>query len=67
MRTEDELETQGVEPEGGDSEEVAEDRQEGTSPPDPTHEATSPPSNPAVDEGALAKAKDDLDQAGGGH
>jgi hypothetical protein len=38
-----------------------------TSPPDPTHEATTPPGNPAVDQDAVDKGQDNLDRAGGGH
>ena len=38
-----------------------------TSPADPTHEATTPPGNPEVDEEARERAEDGLDQAGGGH
>ena len=40
---------------------------ETTSPNEPTESATSPPSNPALDEEAVRKAKRDLEQAGGGH
>ena len=39
----------------------------GTSPEEPTHEATTPPGNPEPDEGAIQEAEDKLDQAGGGH
>jgi hypothetical protein len=35
-----------------------------TSPPDPTHEATTPPANPERDEEAVEKGKEKLDQAG---
>ena len=38
-----------------------------TSPPDPTHEATTPPGNADVDQDALDKGRENLDQAGGGH
>ena len=38
-----------------------------TSPPDPTHEATTPPGQGDRDEEAIKKAEDKLDQAGGGH
>ena len=38
-----------------------------TSPDDPTHEATTPPGNPDVDEEKRERAEGDLDQAGGGH
>jgi hypothetical protein len=38
-----------------------------TSPPDPTHEATTPPGNPDVDQEAVEKGEDNLEQAGGGH
>jgi hypothetical protein len=38
-----------------------------TKPPDPTHEATTPPGNPDVDQEAVEKGQDNLDQAGGGH
>jgi len=38
-----------------------------TTPPDPTHEATTPPGNPDVDQEALDEGRDKLDQAGGGH
>ncbi len=38
-----------------------------TSPPDPTHEATTPPGNPERDEHAIDEAKEQLEQAGGGH
>ena len=39
----------------------------GTSPQEPTHEATTPPGNGPADEGAAEEAQDKLDQAGGGH
>jgi len=46
----------------------ADDReQSSTSPPDPTHEATTPPGQGDSDEGAAKEAEDRLDQAGGGH
>ena len=38
-----------------------------TSPPEPPHEATTPPGNPEPDEDAVREAEDKLDQAGGGH
>jgi len=38
-----------------------------TTPPDPTHEATTPPGNPDIDQEALDEGRDKLDQAGGGH
>jgi hypothetical protein len=38
-----------------------------TSPPDPTHEATTPPGNPEADEDAVRTAEEKLGQAGGGH
>lgn len=38
-----------------------------TSPPDPTHEATTPPGNPEPDEQAVRDGEDKLGQAGGGH
>ena len=44
-----------------------EEKEQTTSPPDPTHEATTPPGNPEVDQDAVDEAKDDLEQAGGGH
>jgi hypothetical protein len=53
-----------------ESEEPQEQEQEqggGTSPEEPTHEATTPPGNGPPDEGALEEAQDQLDQAGGGH
>jgi hypothetical protein len=43
------------------------DDQGSTSPPDETHEATTPPGNPEVDEQAAQTARDELEQAGGGH
>ena len=39
----------------------------GTTPEEPTHEATTPPGNGETDEGATEEAQDRLDQAGGGH
>jgi len=39
----------------------------GTTPEEPTHEATTPPGNGEPDEGATEQAEDKLDQAGGGH
>jgi hypothetical protein len=39
----------------------------GTTPEEPTHEATTPPGNGEPDEGAVEGAEDKLDQAGGGH
>jgi hypothetical protein len=38
-----------------------------TSPDAPTHEATTPPGNPEVDEDALREAQEGLEQPGGGH
>ena len=38
-----------------------------TSPAEDTHEATTPPGTGDLDEEALEKAEDGLDQAGGGH
>jgi hypothetical protein len=46
--------------------ETAEERP-GTSPPSPTHEATTPPGNGDVDQEAVEKGEDNLGQAGGGH
>ncbi len=48
---------------------MAEDNSEQgiTSPPDPTHEATTPPGNPEVDQDALKKAAEELEKPGGGH
>jgi hypothetical protein len=40
---------------------------EGTSPEDPTHEATTPPGNPDADDDAVREGEEGLDQAGGGH
>ena len=40
---------------------------EDTSPPDETHDATTPPGGGDVDEDALEEGQDQLDQAGGGH
>ena len=39
----------------------------GTTPEEPTHEATTPPGNGDADDGAVEQAEDKLDQAGGGH
>jgi hypothetical protein len=41
--------------------------QEGTSPDEPIHEATTPPTNPERDEDAVREAEEGLEQAGGGH
>ncbi len=38
-----------------------------TSPPDPTHEATTPPGNGDPDTEAGKKVEEQLEQAGGGH
>jgi hypothetical protein len=38
-----------------------------TSPPEDTSEATTPPGSGEVDEEAVEKAREKLDQAGGGH
>ena len=38
-----------------------------TSPPDPTHEATTPPGNQEVDQDKLDQALEDLEKPGGGH
>jgi hypothetical protein len=38
----------------------------GTTPEDPTHEATTPPGNGEADQAAVDEAEDKLDQAGGG-
>ena len=42
-----------------------EQEREGTTPEDPTHEATTPPGNGEADEEAVEQGKDKLDQAGG--
>jgi hypothetical protein len=47
--------------------ESEERRNEGTTPDEPTHEATTPPGNGEADEAATEEAEDKLDQAGGGH
>jgi hypothetical protein len=47
--------------------ETEKDREDITSPDDPTHEATTPPGNGEADEEAVEKGEDKLDQAGGGH
>lgn len=38
-----------------------------TSPPEETHEATTPPGSGDEDEEAVERGEDQLDQAGGGH
>jgi hypothetical protein len=38
-----------------------------TTPQDPTHEASSPPSSPEPDRRAVEEGEDKLEQAGGGH
>jgi hypothetical protein len=38
-----------------------------TTPPDPTHEATTPPGNAEVDQEDVDKGRDKLEQAGAGH
>ena len=38
-----------------------------TSPDEPTHEATTPPGNPDVDQEAVERAQDELEKPGGGH
>jgi hypothetical protein len=38
-----------------------------TSPPEPTHEATTPPGNPEPDQESVRRGEDSLEQAGGGH
>ena len=43
------------------------ERDETTSPDEPTHEATTPPGNPEADDDAVREAEEGLDQAGGGH
>jgi len=45
----------------------SEEERDTTSPDDPTHEATTPPVNGEADENATEKAKEKLDEAGGGH
>ncbi len=40
---------------------------QGTSPDEPTHEATTPPGNPDADEEAVREGEEGLEQAGGGH
>ena len=42
-------------------------QKETTTPPDPTHEATTPPGNPEADDAAVRESEEKLDQAGGGH
>ena len=42
-------------------------QQGGTTPPDPTHEATTPPDNPEPDQAAVEQGEDKLEQACGGH
>ena len=39
----------------------------GTTPEEPTHEATTPPGNGETDQEAVEQGEDKLDQAGGGH
>ena len=39
----------------------------GTTPPEPTHDATTPPGNGEAEDDAVRRAEDKLDQAGGGH
>lgn len=39
----------------------------GTTPKEATRDATTPPGNGAPDEDAVRKAREKLDQAGGGH
>jgi hypothetical protein len=58
-----------MEPEerSGDAPDTQDERGSATSPDDPTHEATTPPGQGDVDEGAVEKAEEGLDQAGGGH
>ena len=43
------------------------DQHDVTAPPDPTHEATTPPANPETDDEAVRKGEEQLDRAGGGH
>jgi hypothetical protein len=50
-----------------DQEQHSGDQRPTTSPPDPTHEATTPPGNSEVDQEAVDKGQENLDQAGGGH
>ena len=38
-----------------------------TSPDEPTHEATTPPGNADIDQEAVEKGKEKIEQAGGGH
>ena len=38
-----------------------------TSPPEPTHEATTPPDNPEPDLEAVKKSEEALEQPGAGH
>lgn len=40
---------------------------EGTSPDEPIHEATTPPGNPETDGEAVEEGSERLEQAGGGH
>jgi hypothetical protein len=47
--------------------ETEEPREGGTTPEEPTHEATTPPGNGEPDENETREAEDKLDQAGGGH
>ena len=47
--------------------ESEEERDAGTTPEDPPHEATTPPGTGETDEDAVKEAEDKLDQAGGGH
>ena len=42
-------------------------KNETTSPSEPTHDATTPPGNPETDQDALDRDREKLDQAGGGH
>jgi hypothetical protein len=46
---------------------MAEEDKDLTAPPNPTHEASSPPSSPEPDEDAVREGEDKLEQAGGGH
>ncbi len=43
------------------------EREQTTSPPDETHEATTPPGSGELDQEAVERGEERLDQAGGGH
>jgi hypothetical protein len=51
----------------GMTDETSSAEQSPTSPPEPTHEATTPPGNPEADPDRVRQAEEELQKPGAGH